>query len=111
MKEFFELKIESMVIDENERRFLELLKYIAFIKDEKVKIQRYLSGLPSFISDKIQNNDPETLEETIRRYKFLYDKHKGRPNLKKAWEYKKRINMEKRRKGTKTPFFKKNTRG
>jgi hypothetical protein len=46
MKEFFEFKLGSMKIDEYERIFLELLKYVAFIKDEKVKIQRYLSGMP-----------------------------------------------------------------
>jgi hypothetical protein len=46
MKEFFELKLRGMTIDEYERRFLELLKYVPFIKDEYVKIQRYLSGLP-----------------------------------------------------------------
>jgi hypothetical protein len=46
MKEFFELKLGSMTIDEYERRFLELLRYASFIKDETVKIQRYLSGLP-----------------------------------------------------------------
>jgi hypothetical protein len=46
MKEFFELKLDNMTIDEYERRFLELLKYVPFIKDEAVKIQRYLSGLP-----------------------------------------------------------------
>jgi hypothetical protein len=40
-------------MDEYERRFLELLKYVSFIKDETVKIQRYLSGLSSFISGKI----------------------------------------------------------
>jgi hypothetical protein len=53
MKEFFELKIGSMTIDEYEIRFLELLKYVSFIKDETVKFQRYLSGLPSFIGEKI----------------------------------------------------------
>ena len=53
MNVFFELKLGSMMIDEYERIFLELLKYVAFIKDEKVKIQRYLSGFPSFTSDKI----------------------------------------------------------
>jgi hypothetical protein len=53
MKDFFELKIGSMTIDEYETRFLELLKYVSFIKDEIVKIQRYLSGFPSFISEKI----------------------------------------------------------
>ena len=53
MKEFFELNLGSMTIDEYERRFLKLLKYVSFIKDDTIKIQRYLSGLPSFISDKI----------------------------------------------------------
>jgi hypothetical protein len=53
MKEFFELKLGSMTIDEYKRRFLELLKYVSFIKYETVKIQRYLSGFPSFISEKI----------------------------------------------------------
>jgi hypothetical protein len=38
MKEFFELKLVSMTIDEYERRLLELLKYVSFIKDETVKI-------------------------------------------------------------------------
>jgi hypothetical protein len=89
MKEFFELKLGSMTIDEYERIFLELLKYVSFIKDEAVKIQIYLSGLPSFISDKIQYDDPKTLEETIRRAKCLYDQHKGNPTSQRAWEDKK----------------------
>ena len=66
MKEFFELKLGSMTINEYEKIFLELLKYVSFIKDETIKIQRYLSGLPTFMSEKIQYDDPKTLEETIR---------------------------------------------
>jgi hypothetical protein len=67
MKELFEMKFGSMTIDEYDRRFLELLKYVSFIKEDPVKIQRYLSGLPSFINDKIQYYvDPKTLEEAIR---------------------------------------------
>ena len=53
MKEFFELKMGSMTIDEYEQRFLEFLKYVPFIKDETVKIQRYLSGLSPSIGEKI----------------------------------------------------------
>jgi hypothetical protein len=78
MKELFELNLGSMTKDEYERRFLNLLKYVSFIKEEPVNIQRYLSGFPSFISDKIQYDDPKTLEETIRQDKYLYDQHKGR---------------------------------
>jgi hypothetical protein len=73
MKEFFELKLGSMTIDEYERRFLELLKYVSFIKDETIKMQRYLSGFPLLISEKIPYDHPKTLEETIKRAKFLFD--------------------------------------
>jgi hypothetical protein len=66
MKEVFELNIGSMTIDEYERRFLKLLMYVSFIKEDPVNIQRYLSGLPSIISDMIQDDDPKTLDETIR---------------------------------------------
>jgi hypothetical protein len=48
MKYLFELKSGSMKMEENEKRFFENLKYVDFIKDDKVKIQRFLSGLPSF---------------------------------------------------------------
>jgi hypothetical protein len=110
MKELFELKLGSMTIDEYERRFLEL-KYVPFIKDEHVKIQMYLSGLPSFISDKIQYDDPKTLEETIRRAKCLYGKQKGRLTFQKDWEDKIKRKVEQRKKGTKTPFFRNITQG
>jgi hypothetical protein len=38
MKDFFELKLDNKTIDEYERKFLELLKYVLFIKDESIKI-------------------------------------------------------------------------
>jgi hypothetical protein len=101
----------SMTMDEYERRFLELLKYVDFIKDEYVKIQRFLSGLLSIFSDKILYDDPKTLEEAIRRAKCLYDKHRGRPTFQKAWEYKKKGNMEQRKKGNKPSFFINNSQG
>jgi hypothetical protein len=105
MKEFLEIKLGSMTIDDHERRFLELLKYVSFIKDETVKIHRYLSGLSSFISDKIKYDDPKTLEETIRRTKCLYYQHKGKPTFQRAWDDKNKFKMEQRKKGNKTPFF------
>jgi hypothetical protein len=35
-------------MDEYERNFLELLRYVSFIRYEKVKIHRFLSGFPSY---------------------------------------------------------------
>jgi hypothetical protein len=43
-----------------------------------VKIQRYLSGFPSFINDMIKYDDPNMLEETIRCAKCLYEQQRGR---------------------------------
>jgi hypothetical protein len=111
MKEFFELKLGNMTIDEYKRRFLELLKYVLFIKDETVNIQRYMSGLPPSISDKIQYDDPKTMEETIRREKFLYEKQRENPTFRKDWEDKKKFKMDLRKKGTKPPFFRNSPRG
>jgi hypothetical protein len=93
MKEFFELKLSSMTIDEYERSFLELLKYVPFIKDEAVKIQRYLSGLSPSIGDKIQYDDPKTMEETIRKVKCLYKQQREKPTFRKAWDDQKRVSF------------------
>jgi hypothetical protein len=111
MKELFELNLGSMTIHEYQRRFLEFLKCVSFIKDETVNIQNYFSGMPSFISDKIQYDYPKTMEDTISRTKSLYDQHNGRPTFQKSWEDKKKKNMEQRKEGTKTPFFINNPQG
>ena len=84
MKELFELKLRSMKMDEYEKRFFELLKYVEFIKDEKVEIQMFLSGLPSLYSDKIQYDNPRNLEESIRRENHVYEHKRGRKIFQKT---------------------------
>jgi hypothetical protein len=105
MKEFFELKLETMIMEEYEKRFFELLKYVNFIKDEKVKIQRFLSGLPSFYSDNIQYDNPKTLEETISRARHLYEKIKGRLVFQKTWNDRMKEKKDQREKFFKPPFL------
>jgi hypothetical protein len=51
-----------MTLEEYEKNFLELLRYVGYIKDEQVKIQRFLSGYFSFYKDKIQFDEPKTLK-------------------------------------------------
>ena len=84
-----------------------MLKYVTFIKDKKVKIQRYMSGFPSFINDKIQYDDPKTLEETIRCTKCIYVQQRGRSTFQKAWEDKMKSKVEQRKTWAKPPFFQK----
>jgi len=62
MKEIFELKLGIVTMDEYGRIFIELLGNVDFIKDEKVKIKRFLSGLPSIYTDNIWYYELNTLE-------------------------------------------------
>ena len=48
MQDFFKLKLGNMTMEENEKNFLEILRYVGFIKEEKVKTQILLSGLLTF---------------------------------------------------------------
>ena len=58
---------------EYKNKFLELLRYVYFIKYEKVKIQRFLSGIPIFCKEIINRDDPSSLDEVIRKAKFMYN--------------------------------------
>jgi hypothetical protein len=104
MQEFFELRLGSLTMAKYEKKFLGLLKYVGFINDEKVKIQRFLSGLPTFYKEKISYDEPKTLIETIRKAKYMYDQGHGRESLQKYWKDKMKEKSDQRRKGFKPPF-------
>ena len=85
-------------MDEYANKFLELLRYVRYIRDEKVKVQCFLSGLPQSYKDRIEFYEPRTLEEAIRKAKYCYEQRKGKPNYHKAWKDKKNENFAKERK-------------
>jgi hypothetical protein len=51
------------------------------------------------------------MEEMIRREKCLYEQEREKPTFWMAWEDKKKIQMDQRKKGTKPPFFRNNPQG
>jgi hypothetical protein len=104
MKEFFELKLGSMIMAEYDKKFLGLLKYVGFINDEKVKIHRFLSGFPSFYKENIRYDDPNTLTKAIRKAKYMYEQGKRRESLQKSWKDKGKEKSDQRRKGFKPPL-------
>jgi hypothetical protein len=83
---------------------LGLLKYVGFINDEKVKIHRFLSGLPSFYKEKIRYDEPKTLTDTIRKAKYLYEQGQGRYSMQKSWKDNNKEKYDQRKKGFKPPF-------
>ena len=66
-KEFYDLKLGSMSMKELSSNFLSLLRYVPYIIDEKPKIQRFLSCLLTSFKDKIEFDNPKTLEEAMRK--------------------------------------------
>ena len=93
-------------MEEYANKFLELLRYVRYIKDEKVKIQHFLSGLPQYYKDRIDFYEPRTLEEAIRKAKYYYEQSRGKPNCHKTWKDIKNENSIQRKKGFKPSNFK-----
>ena len=85
--------------------FLELLRYVRYIRDDKVKIQRFLSGLPQEYKERIEFDEPRTLEEAIRKAKYFYDHNKRKLYIHKAWKDKKNEKFDQRKKGLKPSHF------
>ena len=92
-------------MEEYENRFLELLRYVRYIKYEKVKIQRFLSGLPQSYKDRIEFYEPRILEEAIRKAKYFYEQRKGNPDYHKTWKDKKNEKYDQINKGFKPSNF------
>jgi hypothetical protein len=65
MQDLFELRLGSMTVVEYEKKFLGLLKYVGFIKDDKVNTKRFLSVFPSLYKENIQYDEPITLIDIV----------------------------------------------
>jgi len=76
VEEIYELKMGSMTDDEYTNRFLELLRYVPYLKEEKAKIHRFISGLPIAFKDRIEFDKPRSLEEAIQKLKHCYEQSK-----------------------------------
>jgi hypothetical protein len=74
-KEFYELKLGQLTIEEYVNKFLDLLRYVHYIKEEKVKAQRFISGLPKEYWNRIEFDEPNTLEDTIRKETYCHEQY------------------------------------
>lgn len=75
-------------------KFLSLLRYVPYLVDEKPKVQRFLSCLPSVYKDQIEYDNPRTLEESMRKANFCYDQNKNKKEIIPNWKSKKTNNFE-----------------
>ena len=72
-------------------RFLSLLRYVPYLVDEKPKVQQFLSCLPYHIKDRIEYDNPKTLEEAMRKSNFCYEQNQKKESTAN-WKAKKNNN-------------------
>lgn len=71
-REFHDLRLGQQTMDEFINRFTSLLRYVPYIKEEKAKVQRFVSSLPSYIRERIEFDNPRTMDEAIRKARICY---------------------------------------
>ena len=89
IKDFHEMRLGQQTMEEYANKFLEMLRYVRYIKEEKVKVQIFLSGLPQSYKDRIEFYEPRTLDEAIRKVKYCYEKSRGKTDYHKTSKNKK----------------------
>ena len=73
VKEFHELRMGSMTMDAFINIFLDLLHYVPYIKEEKVKIQQFLGCLPPSFRDRIEFDMPNMLDTMLHKASICYE--------------------------------------
>ena len=79
-----------MTMNELCSKFLSLLRYVPYIIDEKQKIQCFLSCLPLMFKERIEYDNPKTMEEDMRKENFFYNKNKNKWEIIPNWKNKRR---------------------
>lgn len=85
-KYFYELKMGSMTNEQYITKFMDLLRYVHYLKDEKEKIQRFINGFPVAFKDWIEFDEPRLLEEEIKNLKRCYEKSNHKTEFKHNWK-------------------------
>jgi len=88
MKKFYDINMGPMIEKEYTTKFLELLTYVLYLKDEKEKIKRFVSGLPLAFTYHIEYDEPWSLEEFIDKVKQFYEQSKRKIEYQEGWKEK-----------------------
>jgi len=63
----------SMIYGEYTTKFLEILRYVMYLKDDKTKVQQFVSGFPLAFRDQIEYDELRSLEKVIGKLKHFYE--------------------------------------
>ena len=75
-----------MTMEEYANKFLDIMRYVKYIKVEKIKIQFFLSGHPQSYKYINDFDEPIPLHNSIRKDKQCYYHNKSKLEFNKAWK-------------------------
>eukprot|EP00253_Pinus_taeda_P009990 PITA_09990 len=99
-------------MDEFITRFTSLLRYVPYIREEKAKVQRFISSLPAYMRERIEFDNPKSMDEVIRKARICYQqgKQKGETANRK-WNEKRNFKAVGNSKGNRNNGSKGNGKG
>ena len=71
-KEFHELRLGTLTMDEYVTRFMSLLCYVPYMQEKKAKIQHFISSLPNFTKEKMEFDYPKTMDDVVHKARICY---------------------------------------
>eukprot|EP00253_Pinus_taeda_P028992 PITA_28992 len=100
-REFHDLRLGQQSMDEFINCFTSLLRYVPYIKEEKAKVQRFVSSLPAYIRERIEFDNPRTMDEAIHKARICYQQNKQKGDTSnKRWNERKSNRIAGNRKGS-----------
>ena len=93
-------------MDEYVAKFTSLLRYVPYLREEKAKVQRFLSSLPAPMRERIEFFNPQTMDEAVRKACMCYQQYKTKGDGGKGWQPKKNQKNSSTFKSSKRSHFK-----
>eukprot|EP00253_Pinus_taeda_P011485 PITA_11485 len=111
-REFHDLRLGQQTMDEFITRFTSLLRYVPYIREEKAKVQRFISSFPAYMRERIEFDNPKSMDEVIRKARICYQqgKQKGETANRK-WNEKRSFKTVGNSKGNRSNGSKGNGKG
>ena len=75
-----------MTMDDYITNFTSLLRYLPYVREEKAKVQRFLSTFPIHMKERIEFINPRTMDEEIRKARMCYQDSKEKGDVGKIWQ-------------------------
>lgn len=88
-KEFQDLKLGQHMMDEFITKFTYLLRYVSYIREEKDKVKCFKRNIPAFMKEKLEFDNPKTMDEAIWKDQICYQHMKQKRESSRGWPNKK----------------------